>query len=150
MFYCAGSNPDNLYALYRDVRRYNTTITNRWGKSDILIVPNCAMLWVMSWHGSAFRIIGPLCGEPPATGGSPHKGPVMRSFYIFFLVTLTRYCKNSRVEGDLRRPCNDTIITGKFWNECSFIQIICVGTEQATIHQTHAVNSHSSPGSMCL
>ena len=44
-----------------------------------------------SWHGSAFRITGPLWGEPNRwLVDSPHKKPVMRTFYVSFDVSLSK------------------------------------------------------------
>ena len=45
---------------------------------------------MMLWHGNAFHITGPLCGEPPVTGGSPRKGPVMWTFDDFFVISLKK------------------------------------------------------------
>ena len=60
-----------------------------------------AMIMMTSWHGKAFRITGHLWGEPLVSGGSPHKGPVMRSFDVFFVVIFNKLL-NSQVVIDLR------------------------------------------------
>ena len=39
-------------------------------------------------HGNAFRITGPLWGEPPMAGGFPHIGQAMQSFNVIFIVIL--------------------------------------------------------------
>ena len=41
-----------------------------------------------SWYGNAVRITGPLCGNPPVTGGFPYKGSVIRCYHIFIDVRL--------------------------------------------------------------
>ena len=52
-----------------------------------------------------FRITGPLWEE--STGDwpvdSPHKGPVMRDFDVFFVVSVDKLLKEIRVAGDLRQ-----------------------------------------------
>ena len=42
------------------------------------------------WHVHAFHITGSLWGKPPVTGGSRHKGPVMRTLNNFFSVSLKK------------------------------------------------------------
>ena len=54
------------------------------------------------WHGNVFRIIDPLWGIPPVTDGFPCKGAVMRSFRVFFDVSLPKLLKKKSV-GDLGR-----------------------------------------------
>ena len=49
-----------------------------------------------SWHGNIYHITGPLCGDPLQT-------PLMRSFGVFFVVSVNKLTENSRVVGDLRR-----------------------------------------------
>ena len=54
-----------------------------------------------SWH--AFRITGPLWGNPPVTGGFPDKGPIMRSLIYPLFPAWISCWTNHRVAGDLRR-----------------------------------------------
>ena len=52
-----------------------------------------------SWHGNAFRITAPLWGNPPMTGGFPHKGPVIRSFGAS--LSLNNLLDKNRVAGNI-------------------------------------------------
>ena len=51
---------------------------------------------ITKWHGNAFRINAFL------REATPHKGPVTRSFNVFFDESLTSYWTNSRVADGLR------------------------------------------------
>ena len=69
------------------------------------------------WHGNAFRIIGPLWARDPlVTGGSPHKGPIVRSFDIPLVLSL-KYClicKSTVIWGTFERPYNEIVIGERF------------------------------------
>ena len=52
---------------------------------------------MMSWHGNAFRITGPLWGE---WTDHPHKGIMIRSFDVFSLLAWTNYLTNNKVTID--------------------------------------------------
>ena len=43
-----------------------------------------------SWHGYAFRIIGPLWGDAPVTSGSPPRKTAMWVYYVFSVVSLNK------------------------------------------------------------
>ena len=43
-----------------------------------------------SWQANAFCITGLLWEKRPLTSGSPHNGPVMQSFGIFFIASLKK------------------------------------------------------------
>ena len=64
-------------------------------------------LYSMPWWRHAMETLSAslaLCeGNPPVTGGSPHKGPVMTSVDIFFDVNLSKLLISSRVAAYRRR-----------------------------------------------
>ena len=43
-----------------------------------------------SSNGNIFRVTGPLCGNPPVTGGFPSQRPVTRRFEVFFDLCLSK------------------------------------------------------------
>ena len=43
-----------------------------------------------SSNGNIFRVTGPLCGNSPVPVNSPHKGPVTRSYDVFFDLRLNK------------------------------------------------------------
>ena len=70
-----------------------------------------------AWYGDAFLVAGLCEGNPPLTGGFPHKGPVMRDFNVFFCCKAEQAIEETVelvVIRDamtlMRRPCNDLSI----------------------------------------
>ena len=75
-----------------------------------------------SWHANAFCITGPLWVELTVTNDSPHKGPVMRNFDVFFVVSLDKESRRWWFE-TLWRSCDVTVmnwqwLTGSTLNSC--------------------------------
>ena len=76
-----------------------------WKHYVFILVHVKEILWniVVSWGShdmGTLSSLQTLCkGNPPVTGGFPSQKPVMQSFDIFFISTLT----NSRIAGDLRQ-----------------------------------------------
>ena len=60
---------------------------------------------VRSWNRNAFRVHGPLWGEPPVTGGWSSQRASNVGFDIFFYVRPNNGWINSRVSGELKRRC---------------------------------------------
>ena len=77
-----------------------------WQPQNCLGLDN-TVSWMLSinvlWHENASCITSPLWGKPTLTGGSSHKGPMMRRFW-FSLVARKGASMNSRVTCDFRLP----------------------------------------------
>ena len=81
---------------------------------------NVADIWydilkfmMTSSNGNIFRITGPLCWNPPVTGGFPSQRPVMRSFDVFFDLRL-----NKRLSKQARRQWFDMPLH-LLWHHCN-------------------------------
>ena len=87
------------------------------------------------WHGNAFRVIGPLWGEPPVFGGFLWRWPVMQSFDIFFNKRLIEKFSFRRFD-KLWRSCNvilridQIIITGNCTDSCGVTSQRCLFATQ--------------------
>ena len=59
------------------------------------IFTKCARYMMSSWQGNTFHTSVPLCGKPPAIGGTRHKGPIMSKLYIFLVVSVDMLLKQT-------------------------------------------------------
>ena len=68
-----------------------------------------------------------LCeGNPPVTSGFPHKGPLMRSFDIFFDVIFNKLLNtysSCAVIGESTTPCDVTVIYSETPFEQHFVKL---------------------------
>ena len=92
------------------------------------MITSCLTLPMMtSWHGSAFCITGPLCGDSPHKGpvmslmDSLHKGRVMQSLVLPLLLAWTSIWTDCWVADNLRHlnvhhcMLNDFVDTWKYF-----------------------------------
>ena len=102
-------NYGNLFPVYTDwevANRYR--LLNSVGQQVYFAQEGKCELWGIFclWWRHGFETISALLalcvGNPPDTSGFPHKGPVMRSFDMFFVVGLNNLL-NSLAAGHLRR-----------------------------------------------
>ena len=73
--------------------------------SSFVFYVSHALYMMTSSNGNIFRATGLLWGEPPVTGGSPHKDQWRGTLMFSVICAWTNGWANNRDAGDLRHHC---------------------------------------------